>query len=101
MNNAVPALTPEEFARNFAEIHPPFTRQGSKTGADECHGARHRSACMNNAVPALTPEEFARNFAEIHPPFTRQGSQTDVDEFARLLDLSLAECMAQATGARV
>ena len=36
MNNTVPTLTPEEFARNFAEIHPPFTRQEAVVEATRC-----------------------------------------------------------------
>jgi dihydropyrimidine dehydrogenase (NAD+) subunit PreT len=36
MNNTVPALSPEEFARNFAEIHPPFTRQEAVVEATRC-----------------------------------------------------------------
>ena len=36
MNNAVPPLTPEEFTRNFAEIHPPFTRQEAVVEANRC-----------------------------------------------------------------
>jgi 4-aminobutyrate aminotransferase len=39
------------------------------------------------------------NCLRITPPLNI--SRTDVDEFARLLDLSLAECMVQADGARV
>jgi glutamate synthase (NADPH/NADH) small chain len=36
MNNTVPVLSAEEFARNFAEIHPPFTRQAAVVEANRC-----------------------------------------------------------------
>jgi glutamate synthase (NADPH/NADH) small chain len=36
MNNRVPALSAEEFARNFAEIHPPFARQAAVVEANRC-----------------------------------------------------------------
>jgi dihydropyrimidine dehydrogenase (NAD+) subunit PreT len=36
MRNPAPPLTSEEFARNFAEIHPPFTRQEAVVEANRC-----------------------------------------------------------------
>src|SRR5438309_11914504 len=36
MRNPVPALTPEEFAQRFADIHPPFTPQEAAVEAARC-----------------------------------------------------------------
>lgn len=36
MNNAVPPLTPEEFRRAFAEIHPPLDHQEALVEANRC-----------------------------------------------------------------
>src|SRR5205807_8297875 len=36
MNNPVPRLAPEDFAHNFAEIHPPFTGQAAVVEANRC-----------------------------------------------------------------
>src|SRR5215470_12600866 len=36
MNNAVPALTSEEFAQRFSEIHPPVSPQAAAVEASRC-----------------------------------------------------------------
>src|SRR5262245_8009280 len=36
MNATVPTLTPEEFVRNFAEIHPPFDSRSALAEANRC-----------------------------------------------------------------
>jgi dihydropyrimidine dehydrogenase (NAD+) subunit PreT len=36
MKHAVPPLSPEEFARNFAEIHPPLAKQEAAVEANRC-----------------------------------------------------------------
>ena len=36
MHNAVPALTPEEFAQRFSDIHPPFGPQAAEVEASRC-----------------------------------------------------------------
>src|SRR5215470_397741 len=36
MQNAVPALTPEEFAQRFSDLHPPFTPQAAVVEASRC-----------------------------------------------------------------
>src|ERR1700694_5814446 len=36
MNNPAPPLTAEEFASRFAEIHPPFERQGAVVWSHRC-----------------------------------------------------------------
>jgi dihydropyrimidine dehydrogenase (NAD+) subunit PreT len=36
MQNPVPALTPEEFAQRFSDLHPPFTAQAAAVEASRC-----------------------------------------------------------------
>ena len=86
MNKRFPRSHPEEFARNFAEIHPPFTRQEALVEAARRHELLvGKGGTFGNCI-------------RITPPLNI--SKTDVDEFARVLDLSLAECMASVAGAR-
>jgi dihydropyrimidine dehydrogenase (NAD+) subunit PreT len=62
MNNAVPALTPEEFARNFAEIHPPFTRQEAVVEATRCLFC-YDAPCTNACPTHIDVPRFIKKIA--------------------------------------
>ncbi|MGH9659845.1 MAG: NAD(P)-dependent oxidoreductase, partial [Bryobacteraceae bacterium] len=67
MNNAVPALTPEQFAERFAEIHPPLDSQAAVVEANRClfcYDAPCTGACPTHIdVPRFIKKIASGNLA--------------------------------------
>jgi glutamate synthase (NADPH/NADH) small chain len=80
--NTVPPLTPEAFARSFAEIHPPFTPQAAVVEANRCLFCF--DAPCTNACP--THIDVPRFIKKIATGNLRGSAQTILD--ANVLGLS-------------
>jgi dihydropyrimidine dehydrogenase (NAD+) subunit PreT len=62
MNNAVRPLSAEEFARNFAEIHPPFTPQRAVVEANRCLFC-YDAPCTNACPTHIDVPRFIKKIA--------------------------------------
>lgn len=62
MNNAVSALTPEQFEQNFAEIHPPFTPQAAVVEANRCLFC-YDAPCTNACPTHIEVPRFIKKIA--------------------------------------
>jgi glutamate synthase (NADPH/NADH) small chain len=62
MNNTVPTLTADEFARRFAEIHPAFTRQEAVVEANRCLFC-YDAPCTNACPTHIDVPRFIKKIA--------------------------------------
>lgn len=62
MNNIAPKLSPEEYERNFAEIHPPFTPNAAVTEAHRCLYC-YDSPCMKACPTHIDISTFIKKIA--------------------------------------
>jgi glutamate synthase (NADPH/NADH) small chain len=82
MNNAMPALSAEQFAREFAEIHPPFTPQEAVVEANRCLFC-YDAPCTNACPTHIDVPRFIKKIASGN---LRGSAQTILD--ANVLGLS-------------
>src|SRR3546814_19768216 len=79
-------LPPEQYARNFADLHPPLGRHEALVAADRCYFC-HDAPCLNACPTAIDTPLFIRQIATGHnlgaatPLFhqTHPGRTCDLD----------------------
>jgi len=62
MNNIAPKLTPEEYEKNFAEIHPPFSKNSAMVEANRCLYC-YDSPCMKACPTHIDISTFIKKIA--------------------------------------